>query len=284
MTDTRRIIFTTRGMPTSDGAGVKLTRMLGTPELPDLDPFLMLDHFRSDNADDYLAGFPDHPHRGFETVTIMKDGRMRHKDSRGHEGVVAPGGIQWMTTGKGLIHSETPEQSDGLMSGFQLWVNLPSSHKMIEPRWFDHPAETVPTESRAGASIRVLAGATQNGTAGPGKSAWEQADIRLFDVRLEPGAVFEEPLPKEHNSFIAVYGGEVIGTDGTAETSVNDPAIGVLSQGEQVSLRAGPDGASFLFLAGQPIQETIARHGPFFMNTKEELITAFTDFEQGRLG
>lgn len=281
MTEARRIIFTTRGMPTSDGAGVRLTRMLGTPQLPDLDPFLMLDHFRSDHADDYIAGFPDHPHRGFETVTIMKEGRMRHRDSRGHEGVVAPGGIQWMTTGRGLIHSEMPEQSEGRMSGFQLWVNLPSSHKMIDPDWHDHPAETVPVEARTGAMVRVLAGRTADGTEGPGRSAWSEADIRLLDVALEPGAAFTEALPRDHNAFLAVYGGQVTGPDGQ---TVSDPAIGVLSQGPSVEVTAGPDGAQFLLVAGRPIRETIARHGPFVMNSDAEIRQAFIDYQAGRLG
>lgn len=284
MTTTRRIIFTTRGMPTSDGAGVKLTRMLGTQQLPDLDPFLMLDHFRSGNADDYIAGFPDHPHRGFETVTIMKEGRMRHRDSRGNEGVVAPGGIQWMTTGRGLIHSEMPEQSEGKMSGFQLWVNLPAEKKMIEPDWHDHPAETVPTETREGGTVRVLGGSTKDGTQGPGRSAGD-TDIRLLDVKLEPGATFEETLPKEHNAFLAVYGGSVTGlAEGEPQPEVSDPSIAVLSQGENVRVQAGPDGAEFLLVAGRPIREPIARHGPFVMNTQGELREAFEDFQRGKFG
>ncbi|MFC3302363.1 pirin family protein [Parvularcula lutaonensis] len=284
MTTTRRIIFTTRGIPTSDGAGVKLTRMLGTQQLPDLDPFLMLDHFRSGNADDYIAGFPDHPHRGFETVTIMKEGRMRHRDSRGNEGVVAPGGIQWMTTGRGLIHSEMPEQAEGRMSGFQLWVNLPASKEMIEPEWHDHPAETVPVEKREGGTVRVLAGSTKEGRQGPGRSAGD-TDIRLLDVKLEPGATFEERLPEEHNAFLAVYGGSVTGlAEGEPQPEVSDPAIAVLSQGEEVRVQAGPDGAEFLLVAGRPIREPIARHGPFVMNSQHELRQAFEDFQNGRLG
>ncbi|NNU16083.1 pirin family protein [Parvularcula sp. ZS-1/3] len=279
MTETRRIIFVSPGMPTSDGAGVKLTRMLGTQQLPDLDPFLMLDHFRSGDANDYIAGFPDHPHRGFETVTIMKEGRMRHRDSRGNEGVVAPGGIQWMTTGRGLIHSEMPEQTEGRMSGFQLWVNLPASHKMIEPDWHDHPAETVPSETLEGAKVRILAGGE-----GPGRSAGPDADIRILDVELEAGATFREALPHGHNAFLAVYGGNLQGIHETPQPEVKDPAIAVLSRGDEVALRGGPEGAHFLLVAGQPIGEPIARHGPFVMNTQNELREAFNDFQSGRLG
>lgn len=279
MTETRRIIFVSPGMPTSDGAGVKLTRMLGTQQLPDLDPFLMLDHFRSGDANDYIAGFPDHPHRGFETVTIMKEGRMRHRDSRGNEGVVAPGGIQWMTTGRGLIHSEMPEQTQGRMSGFQLWVNLPASHKMIAPDWHDHPAETVPTEIREGAKVRILAGGT-----GPGRSAAPEADIRILDVELEAGAIFHEAVPHGHNAFLAVYGGSLQSIHEEPQPEVRDPSIAVLSRGDDVALEAGPDGAHFLLVAGQPIGEPIARHGPFVMNTQSELREAFNDFQSGRLG
>ncbi|NRA29093.1 MAG: pirin family protein [Parvularculaceae bacterium] len=281
---TRRIVFSTKGMPATDGAGVKLTRMLGTQELPDLDPFLMLDHFRSDNADDYIAGFPDHPHRGFETVTIMKDGRMRHRDSRGNEGVVAPGGIQWMTTGSGLIHSELPEQSEGQMSGFQLWVNLPAAQKMIDPAWFDHPAETVPTEARDGSTVRVLAGTTSQGTKGPGQSAAEITDVRLLDIKLVPGATFQEELPEGHNAFLAVYGGAVEGPSNDGPVTVKDPSIAVLSQGTSLELQAGPEGAEVLLVAGRPIREPIARHGPFVMNSTDELRQAFADFQAGKMG
>lgn len=281
---TRRIVFTTKGMPATDGAGVKLTRMLGTQELPDLDPFLMLDHFRSDNADDYLAGFPDHPHRGFETVTIMKVGSMRHRDSRGHEGVVAPGGIQWMTTGSGLIHSELPEQTEGQMSGFQLWVNLPAAQKMIDPAWFDHPADTVPLEHRDGAHVRVLAGTTGEGTKGPGQSAAATTDVRLLDIHLEPKARFEESLPEGHNAFLAVYGGAIQGTSGSGQVTVTDPSIAILSQGDLLKIQAGEHGADVLLVAGRPIREEIARHGPFVMNTADELRQAFADFQAGKMG
>jgi redox-sensitive bicupin YhaK (pirin superfamily) len=281
MTEERRIVFTSRGLPTSDGAGVKLTRLLGTNRLPDLDPFLMLDHFGSEKADDYIAGFPDHPHRGFETVTVMKEGRMRHRDSRGNEGVVGPGGIQWMTTGRGLIHSEMPEQKEGAMSGFQLWVNLPAAKKMIEPRWFDHQADSVPVEEREGASVRVLSGRTSQGTEGPAVSAaQEELGILLLDVRLQPGASLDEPLPGGHNAFVAAYEGQLEGKEGELVA----PAIGVLSRGDVLRLQAGPEGASFLLAAAAPIGEPIARHGPFVMNTQDELRAAFSDFQSGRLG
>jgi redox-sensitive bicupin YhaK (pirin superfamily) len=281
MTEERRIVFATQGMPTSDGAGVKLTRMLGTRELPDLDPFLMLDHFGSEAAADYIAGFPDHPHRGFETVTVMKEGRMRHRDSRGNEGVVGPGGIQWMTTGRGLIHSEMPEQKEGAMSGFQLWVNLPAAKKMIEPRWTDHQADSVPLETRPGASLRVLTGVTSQGIEGPAVSAaQDELGILLLDVELEAGVSFEETLPYGHNAFVAAYRGRLRGNQG----ELTAPAIGVLSRGDVVRLTAGSEGASFLLAAAAPIGEPIARHGPFVMNTQDELRVAFDDFQSGRLG
>jgi redox-sensitive bicupin YhaK (pirin superfamily) len=284
MSQERVIVFTTKGMPTSDGAGVRLTRFLGTPELPDLDPFLMLDRFASDDANDYIAGFPDHPHRGFETVTIMKDGRMRHGDSRGNSGVVGPGGIQWMTTGKGLIHSETPEQSEGRMAGFQLWVNLPSEKKMIEPAWFDHPSSDVPTEKREGAELRVLAGRTKAGTEGPGRSASPDTDIRLYDVEIAPGAEYRETLPEGHNAFLALYEGSAQGQGRAGALTLASPSVAVLSKGSSLSLRAGEEGAKLILAAGKPIGEPVARHGPFVMNTREELVAAFRDFEAGRLG
>lgn len=283
MTETRRIIHVSSGLATSDGAGVKLTRMLGTQLLPDLDPFLMLDHFRSENASDYIAGFPDHPHRGFETVTIMKEGRMRHRDSRGNEGVVSPGGIQWMTTGKGLIHSEMPEQSEGAMSGFQLWVNLPSSYKMIEPRWFDHPSETVPVEDHDGTLVRVLAGPGTHGADGPGASAADETDVRILDLSLAAGATFRTTLPHAHNAFLAVYRGAVTGLGAEPQPEAADPSIAVLSLGDEVALKAGPEGADVLLVAGKPIREPIARHGPFVMNTQTEIRQAFEDFQAGRL-
>ncbi|WP_051881885.1 pirin family protein [Parvularcula oceani] len=280
----RRIVKISQGMPTSDGAGVKLTRMMGHQGLPDLDPFLMLDQFRSDDADDYIAGFPNHPHRGFETVTVMLDGRMRHGDSRGNSGVVGPGGVQWMTAGSGLVHSEIPEQEDGLMWGFQLWLNLPAARKMTEPGWQDIPEDDIPVETREGAAVRVIAGETSGSTRGPARSAAPETDVRLFDVRLEPGASFAESLPEGHNAFVAVYGGEVRSQGGDREVAVAAPNLGVLSREGHVALEAGPEGARFLLVAGRPIEEPVARYGPFVMNTRAELQQAVDDFRAGHMG
>lgn len=278
----RPILARFAGQPTSDGAGVKLTRMLGTAQLPDLDPFLMLDQFRSDDKDDYIAGFPEHPHRGFETVTIMLAGRMRHSDSRGNEGVIEPGGVQWMTAGRGIVHAETPEQQEGLMWGFQLWLNLPAAQKMVEPGYQEYATEQIPMETREGASVRVIAGRTERGTQGVARSVTEPI---VFDISLEPGAAFSEPLPAEHNAFIALYAGRVSGADrdGT-EVDVEDPSLAVLGFGDGVDVTAGPDGAKFLLVAGKPNREPIARHGPFVMNTREELQQAVSDFQSGRFG
>lgn len=272
----RRISQISRGMPTSDGAGVKLTRMLGHQGLDYLDPFLMLDQFRSDNRDDYIAGFPSHPHRGFETVTIMLDGRMRHGDNKGHKGVIGPGGIQWMTAGRGIVHSEMPEQEDGRMWGFQLWVNLPAKRKMTPPRYQEFAAGQIPMEDREGSQVRVLAGSSAGGTTGP----VEQIATKplLLDITLEPGARFSEAVPAGHTVFISVYKGEV----STGGETVRDPGLAVLTDGDRVELKAGAEGASFLLVAGQPLNEPVARYGPFVMNTQAELQQAVSDFQAGR--
>ncbi|MBO6797729.1 pirin family protein [Maricaulis sp.] len=282
MTDTanalksRPIDHVHRGIPTSDGAGVKLTRLLGHQGLMQLDPFLMLDYFSSDNADDYIAGFPEHPHRGFETVTIMIEGKMRHGDNKGHSGVIENGGIQWMTAGRGIVHSEIPEQTDGRMWGFQLWVNLPSHLKMTDPGYQEFPREEIPVDERDGASVRVLAGELASGLRGPARSA--AIDPLLLDITLQPGARFVEAVPAELNGFIAVYRGRVTAVD----TEVSTPALAVLGKGDQLDLVAGPDGASLLIVAGKPIGEPVARYGPFVMNTQAELQQAVTDFQAGR--
>ena len=265
-----------RGIPTSDGAGVKLTRMLGHQGLMQLDPFLMLDYFSSDNADDYIAGFPNHPHRGFETVTIMIEGRMRHGDNKGHSGVIEDGGIQWMTAGRGIVHSEIPEQKDGRMWGFQLWVNLPSHLKMTDPGYQEFARDEIPVDNREGSAVRVLAGELANGVRGPARSA--AIEPLLLDITLEPGARFEESVPEDLNAFIAVYRGGVECEGQRVET----PSLAVLGEGDQLKLTAGPDGASLLVVAGKPIGEPVARYGPFVMNTQAELQQAVVDFQAGR--
>jgi hypothetical protein len=283
MTDTltqarqRRIVWSGAGMPASDGAGVKLNRIIGQPALPDLDPFLLLDAFGSDDPQAYVAGFPSHPHRGFETVTYMLAGRMRHRDNAGNEGLLGPGSVQWMTAGRGIVHSEMPEQDHGLMQGFQLWVNLPAKDKMTAPRYQDIPADSVPAaDLGGGVTARVLAGeiAGVRGPVDPGAT-----QPIFLDVALPAGAEATIPLPAGHNAFVYVYVGEA---------SVGDPAeglpsgrIGVLSPGEAVTLASG-DGARLILVAGKPLGEPVAKYGPFVMNTEAELRQAVEDFRAGR--
>lgn len=272
----RTIIKSLPGMPASDGAGVKLSRLMGQTALDMLDPFLLLDHFSSDQPDDYIAGFPEHPHRGFETVTYMLAGKMRHKDNTGREGVIEAGDVQWMTAGRGILHSEMPEQTGGLLSGFQLWVNLPASDKMQEPRYQEYSADTIPTEERDGAMLKVIAGTTSLGTTGP------VSDISVsplyFDVALDADVTFTETIPEGHNAFITLYEGAVTIEGFEAKTG----SINVLSLGDEATITAGSAGARFLLIAGNPIGEPVARGGPFVMNTKAEILQAFEDFKAGQ--
>lgn len=271
----RPIIHVSTGRPTSDGAGVKLTRVLGTDALPMVDPFLMLDEFRSDDPSDYLAGFPDHPHRGFETVTYMLAGRMRHEDNQGNGGVLEAGGAQWMTAGRGIVHSEMPEQIDGLMWGFQLWINLPARAKMTAPRYQDITPAQIPAVARDGARVRVVAGAI-DGTRGP------VVDILtapvFLDVALDPGARFSEALPEGHNAFAYVFEGSVA----FAGRALARGQIGVFGPGDGVAVES-EEGGRFILLAASPLNEPVARYGPFVMNTKEQIYEAFRDYEAGKL-
>jgi redox-sensitive bicupin YhaK (pirin superfamily) len=271
-----------RGMPATDGAGVELTRVIGQPALPMLDPFLLLDAFRSDKPEDYRAGFPPHPHRGFETVTYLLAGRMRHRDNAGHEGVIAPGGIQWMTAGRGIVHSEMPEQQDGLLEGFQLWVNLPAAHKMGPPRYQEYPATEIPQESRSGGiEVRVIAGVTSQGTRGP--VTQPLTEPHYLDVRMPPGGVFSELVPLTHNAFVYVIQGAVLAGDAEGRTvRLERDDLGVLASGEVVRITAGEQTTRFLVVAGRPLNEPVARSGPFVMNTREEVQRAFEDYSQGR--
>jgi hypothetical protein len=266
----------TEGQSVSDGAGVRMTRMIGTSGLRTLDPFLMLDFFSSDTPGDYLAGFPDHPHRGFETVTYMLAGRMRHKDNHGHEGVIESGGIQWMTAGRGVIHSEMPEQSEGLMKGFQLWVNLPARLKMTEPAYFEFGDRSLPLEKRDGATIKVLAGRTALGTQSP--VANTHVDAQYFDVTLAAGATFQEAVPGANTAAIALFEGAA--TIGDRDLAA--PSLAVLGEGDTVAVTAGAHGARFLFLAGRPLREPVAWAGPFVMNNDSQLRQAFADYQAGR--
>jgi redox-sensitive bicupin YhaK (pirin superfamily) len=266
------------GVETTDGAGVRLKRSIGTPSLLQVDPFLLLDEFRSDDANDYIAGFPDHPHRGFETVTYMLAGRMRHRDSRGNEGLLDAGSVQWMTAGRGIVHSEMPEQEEGLLRGFQLWVNLPASSKMTEPRYQDIPAERVPEVVRPdGVRVRIIAGRAGD-VAGPVSGI--SVDPTYLDVTLPEGSQLLHPLPVEHAAFCYVFEGSAsIGTD--AGTAVDSGHVAVLGEGGEVRVRAASGGARLLLVAGRPLREPIARHGPFVMNTESEIRQALRDLQSG---
>jgi redox-sensitive bicupin YhaK (pirin superfamily) len=279
-TATRRLKSLITGMPATDGAGVKLVRVIGQPALQEFDPFLLLDAFRSDDPDDYIAGFPSHPHRGFETVTYLLNGRMRHKDSAGNEGVIEPGGIQWMTAGKGIIHSEMPEQEDGRLEGFQLWINLPASHKMMQPAYQEYDVDNIPLETRPGASIRVITGETSQGTAGP--VSQPLTEPLYLDVSLEANTAFSEALPEEHNAFVYVIQGSVRLESEQGETaSVTRDQLAVLSQGTIIDLESQEQPARFLLIAGKPLGEPIARSGPFVMNSMTELKQAYRDYQSG---
>jgi redox-sensitive bicupin YhaK (pirin superfamily) len=272
----RPIVKITQGMPTSDGAGVKLTRLLGTPDLRVLDPFLMLDKFHSDNPGDYLAGFPPHPHRGFETVTYMVEGRMRHQDNKGHEGVIEPGGVQWMTAARGIVHSEMPEQEDGLMSGFQLWVNLPKAEKMKDPAYQEFDEERVPSDIRDGVVAKIVTGQTSTGVKGPVTDV--TVEPLFAELRMEPGAVFEEPIPDAKTAFLAVHTGDVE----AGGMKLKEAQLGVFGRGDAIRIKAGPEGARLMLAAGKPIGEPIVWGGPFVMTTEGEVRQAMLDYQQGR--
>lgn len=277
----RRVERLVAGQATSDGAGVKLTRVLTQALQRRLDPFLMLDAFGSDQPDDYIAGFPDHPHRGFETVTYMIAGRMRHRDSAGHEGLLENGGVQWMTAGRGVIHSELPEQEEGVMEGFQLWLNLPARDKMRAPWYRDIKADELPKFLTAqGVAVTVIAGHS-HGVEG---AVTRDATAPLYlDVHLPAGARFTQPLPASHNAFVYAYRGEVT-VSGQAVPVQRMAILANEATSDGVVIEAGPGGARVLLLAGQPLNEPIAQYGPFVMNTQQEIFQAVNDYRDGRLG
>ena len=274
----RTISRRVRGIDTNDGAGVKLKRIIGQPNLDMLDPFLLLDEFRSDQAGDYLAGFPEHPHRGFETVTYMLAGHMRHGDNHGNQGDLGPGSVQWMTAGRGILHSEMPQQENGLMWGFQLWVNLPAADKMSAPRYQDISPERIPRVQPApGVEARVIAGALGEAV-GPVQGV---ATAPLYlDITLGAGARFELDLPPEHHAFAYVFEGE------SAQVGDGEPLLrgelGVLSDGDRLTLAAGTSAARLLVVAGRPLNESVTRYGPFVMNTPAQIQEAIADFRAGR--
>jgi redox-sensitive bicupin YhaK (pirin superfamily) len=276
----RRVARVVRGQPTSDGAGVKLTRVIGQRELDTLDPFLMLDEFRSDSASDYIAGFPSHPHRGFETVTYMLAGRMRHGDNQGNSGLLTPGSVQWMTAGRGIVHSEMPEQENGLMWGFQLWVNLPAKDKMTAPRYQDIAPERIPETAPAdGVHVRVLAGRLGDVT-GP-VSGIAVAPLYL-DLSLQTGARFAVPLPRGHNAFAYAYDGSIgIGPAGASRVIARGELAVLDRDGDDVLLSAGTGSARLILVAGKPLGEAVVKYGPFVMNTQEQIVQAIRDYQAG---
>jgi len=275
---TRELQRVVSSIPASDGAGVKLRRSIGGAPGLRHDPFLMLDEFFSDDPKDYLAGFPAHPHRGFETVTYMLDGHMQHKDNHGNTGDLGPGDVQWMSAASGIIHSEMPQQSEGRMRGFQLWLNLPAKEKMRPAAYRDIPAREIPAVKKGPAEVKVIAGSF-DGTTGPIHGG--STDPYYLDVHLAPGAVFETPLPAGHNAFLYVYEGEtLVGDD---KRALGNRAAGLLSDGSGVKIFAKEKGARVLVLAGKPLREPVVQYGPFVMNTREEIEQAVADYQSGDL-
>ena len=271
----RGFIRVVDGMPASDGAGVSLLRVIGTQQLDFLDPFLMLDEFKNEDPGAYVAGFPDHPHRGFETVSYMKAGKMKHHDSVGNEGVIEDGGVQWMTAGRGIIHSEMPQQTEGLLWGYQLWVNLPAKDKMVAPRYQDIQRDGIPEYQGDGIFVRLMAG-EWNGIQGASQTLWP---VGYLDVRLDPRVTFDDELSETANAMAFVYEGSAVSGDRQA----NAHQLGVLSRDSTgVKITAGDEGCGMLFMWGEPIGEPVAKMGPFVMNTREELFQAADDFRNGR--
>ena len=270
----RKIEKIVQGIETSDGAGVTLTRIIGSPELNMLDPFLLLDEFGSENPNDYISGFPPHPHRGFETITYMLNGKFRHKDSAGNEGLLSDGSVQWMTAGRGVIHSEMPEQSNGLVRGFQLWLNLPKKLKMMKPSYYDIPKEEIPQIDIPGGTIKVIAG-KYNNVKGPGNP---YTGMFYHDIILEKNSNFNMPLKDGWNVFIYVYEGSII-----IDRQVSRKNLAVLKSIGDLELSTIKNGAKFILIGGKPLNESVARGGPFVMNTKQEVLQAFSDYQNGFL-
>lgn len=266
--------------PTMEGAGVKLNRLIAGRQLDWLDPFLLLDHFGSDDPRDYLAGFPTHPHRGIETVTYLLEGEVEHRDTTGAAGVIRAGGVQWMTAGGGLLHEEMPRRVAGRLEGFQLWVNLPARLKMSQPRYQEFAAEEIPAVRRGdGTTVKVIAGESDGVRGAVGAIAMQPT---YLDVQLAARAAFEQPIPAGHAAFAYVYRGALdIAGDGTEATRIAGPRLAVLGDGERFAAVAGADGARFLLVSGAPTREAIARYGPFVMNTREELVQAVNDLNNG---
>jgi len=271
---TRTIKQIVKGIKTSDGSGVNLTRIIGSPTLNMLDPFLLLDEFGSNDPDDYIGGFPPHPHRGFETITYMLNGKFRHKDSAGNEGYLTDGSVQWMTAGKGVIHSEMPEQTEGLVRGFQLWLNLPKEKKMIKPAYNDIPADKIPIVNVLGGQVKIISG-TFSGITGPGIS---HTGVLYYDISLDNGSDITVPIKDCWNSFCYVYEGGI-----SCGQSVSKGHLAVLGTEDIFRCTAIENNTRFILVAGIPLNEPVARGGPFVMNTRHEIQQAFEDYQTGRL-
>ncbi|HYW03293.1 MAG TPA: pirin family protein [Gammaproteobacteria bacterium] len=277
---TRELARVVTGMATSDGAGVRLRRSLGQSDGARLDPFLMLDEFASDDPDDYLAGFPPHPHRGFETVTYMLEGHMLHEDHLGNRGDLRSGGVQWMTAAAGIIHSEMPQQESGRMHGFQLWINLPAREKMKAPSYRDIPPEGIPEATFDGGRARIIAGAWRELT---GAVHGVSTEPLFLDVALDAGAMLRQEIPAGHNAFLYMWDGEAaVGAGGTGR-GLPSGSAGLLGDGDLVEVTAGDHGARFLLLAAKPLGEPVVQYGPFVMNTREEIAQALADYRTGTL-
>ena len=268
----RKIINIITGMKTSDGAGVNLTRIIGSPELNMLDPFLLLDEFGSDDPNDYIAGFPPHPHRGFETITYMLNGKWQHQDSAGNEGLLGEGSVQWMTAGRGIVHSEMPIQTDGLARGFQLWLNLPKEKKMIEPAYQDIHAEQIPIVKEVFGTVKVISG-DYNGAIGPGKS---HSPVLILDIQLKEASEIIIPVDDGWNAFGFIYEGNV-----KSGKSLSKGQLAVYNTEGNIHFKTNSTQASIYLVAGEPLNEPVARGGPFVMNTKSEILKAFEDYQNG---
>jgi redox-sensitive bicupin YhaK (pirin superfamily) len=278
--DARRVVRLVKGMAASDGAGVKLTRVIGQPQLDQLDPFLLLDEFGTDDPKDYIAGFPDHPHRGFETVTYMLDGRMRHRDNQGAEGLLVAGSVQWMTAGRGIVHSEMPEQEAGRMRGFQLWLNLPARDKMGPPKYQEYGPESIPRVTPcAGVGVKIIAGRVGD-TAGP--IAQPATDPLYLDVEIAAGASFLQAIPADHAAFVYAFEGAVAVGPRADARPVAAQELAVLGPGAGVRVLGIAPSSRALVVAARSLREPVARYGPFVMNTREEIMQAVADFQSGR--
>ena len=284
MTSPRRVISIQPGQPASDGAGVRLNRVIGGPGLERFDPFLMLDEFSTDNPDDYIAGFPPHPHRGFETITYMLEGRMRHEDHLGNVGLLGSGGVQWMTAARGIIHSEMPEQEQGRLFGFQLWLNLPAADKLGPASYRDFAPEEIPQLTSArGVAVRVIAGRFREGEQEQtGAVQRPHTEPQLYQLEFPAGACLMPELPRGHRVLLHVFEGELT-VRGQRDRSIQAGQLARLTDGDSLHLTSA-NGARALLIAGRPLGEPIVQYGPFVMNSREQIEQALADYRDGSFG